>query len=148
MRVLGSFMLIAVVVLSACSSAGGSPAASVAASAPASAAGASTLDGTKWNLTSIGGTTISASATPTLEFGTGGMVSGLAGCNNFSGSATIGEGTIEFGPLASTRMACTDDATTQLETQYLAALDEAATWTMAGDSLTIGGGTELVYAKG
>ncbi len=144
MRGLGSFMLVAVVVLSACSSAGGSP----AASAPASAAGASTLDGTKWSLTTIGGTTISASATPTLEFGTGGMVSGLAGCNNFSGSATIGEGTIEFGPLASTRMACTDDATTQLETQYLAALDEAATWTMAGDSLTIGGGTELVYAKG
>lgn len=137
-------MLIAVVVISACSSAGGSPAASVAQSA----GGGATLDGTKWNLTTIGGTAIEASATPTLEFGTGGMVSGLAGCNRFTGSATIGEGTIEFGPLASTRMACPDEATTQLETEYLAALDQAATWTMEGDSLTLGGGTELVYAKG
>ena len=144
MRALGSFMLIAVMVLSACSSAGGSP----AASAAASAGGAATLDGTKWNLTTIGGTAIAAGTVPTLEFGTGGMVSGLAGCNQFTGSATIGEGTIEFGPLASTRMACPDEATTQLETQYLAALDEAATWTMEGDSLTIGGATELVYAKG
>jgi heat shock protein HslJ len=151
-RVLGTFMLLAVVVLSACSSAGGSPAASAGASAGASAAasagGAATLDGTTWNLTTIGGTAIAAPAVPTLEFGTGGMVSGLAGCNRFTGTATIGEGTIAFGPLATTRMACTDEATNQLETQYLAALEAAGTWTMEGDSLTIGDGTELVYAKG
>jgi heat shock protein HslJ len=143
MRVLGAFVLV-LVVLAACTASGGS----TATAGPAEPAGAATLDGTTWNLTSIGGADIAADATPTLVFGTGGMVSGLAGCNNFTGTATIGEGTIEFGPLATTRMACAEEAISQLETEYLAALDEAATWTMTGDSLTLGGATELVYSKG
>jgi heat shock protein HslJ len=144
MRVLGTIVVLVVVTLAACTSSGGS----AATAGAAFSAGAATLDDTTWNLTSIGGADITADATPTLVFATGGMVSGLAGCNNFSGTATIGEGTIEFGPLATTRMACADEATTQLETDYLAALDEAATWTMTGDSLTLGGATELVYSKG
>jgi heat shock protein HslJ len=143
MRVLGTFVL-ALVVLAACTSSGGT----TAPSAGASVGGAATLDGTTWNLTEIGGTAVAAGATPTLVFGTGGMVSGKAGCNTFSGTATIGEGTIEFGPLATTRMACVDEATTQLETDYLAALEGAATWSIEADALRIGGGTELAYSKG
>jgi heat shock protein HslJ len=149
MRVLGTFVVVLVVLvaLAACTSSGGSSGGASTATT-ASGGGAASLDGTTWNLTSIGGTDIAADATPTLVFGTGGMVSGLAGCNNFTGTATIGEGTIEFGPLATTRMACADEAVSQLETDYLAALDEAATWTMEGESLTLGGATELAYSKG
>jgi heat shock protein HslJ len=144
MRPLGTLVVLALVVLAACTSSGSSS----AATAGTSAGGATTLDNTTWNLTSIGGADIAADATPTLVFGTGGMVSGLAGCNNFIGTATVGEGTIEFGPLATTRMACADEAISQLETDYLAALDETATWTMEGDSLVLGGATELAYSKG
>jgi heat shock protein HslJ len=143
-RVLGTLILVTVMVLTGCSSAGGSP----APSAAASVGGAAELDGTTWNLTEIGGTAVTATAPPTLVFASGGMVSGLAGCNTFSGTATIGAGTIEFGPLATTRMACTDEATTKLETDYLAALEGAATWAVEAEALTIGGATELVYSKG
>ena len=76
---------------------------------------------------------------PTLVFGDAGAVSGNAGCNQFSGNATIGEDTIDFGALANTRMACVDEAATQLETDYLAALDAAATWSIDGETPIVGG---------
>ena len=36
----------------------------------------------------------------------GGKVNVNAGCNTGSGAAELGEGTITFGPIATTRMAC------------------------------------------
>jgi heat shock protein HslJ len=56
----------------------------------------------------------------TLRF-EGGRASGSAGCNSFSGSYQASEGRLEFGPLATTRMACTPDIMEQ-EQRFLAIL--------------------------
>jgi heat shock protein HslJ len=101
------------------------------------------LAGTKWAVTNynngkeavvgvIEGTTL------TLEFADDGSVAGSAGCNNFFGGFTQGDGTITIGPLASTMMACTEPAgAMDQETQFLAAVQSAATYQLDGDSLTL-----------
>jgi heat shock protein HslJ len=43
---------------------------------------------------------------PSLTFGEDGALSGTDGCNRLVGKWTADAGTVEFGPLASTRMAC------------------------------------------
>jgi len=62
-----------------------------------------------------------------LEIAADGAVSGSGGCNSMRGQATIAGDTIAFGPLASTRMACTP-AVMQQESRFFAALREARTW--------------------
>jgi heat shock protein HslJ len=46
-------------------------------------------------------------------------VSGNAGCNRMAGTYTLGAGTLAFGPLAMTRMAC---PAMELETRFTSAL--------------------------
>jgi heat shock protein HslJ len=133
-------MALIAVSLVGCSGSSASP--SAADADPAS------LGGTGWLLVEIGGETPPETVEPTLEFGDDEAVSGLGGCNQFNGSAEIGEGTIDIGPIASTQMACPDEQLTQLETDYLAALEGAETWTVSGDELVIDGATELRFAPG
>ncbi len=144
MRRIATTLTALALVLAGCSAASGSPAESAAEEGgdPAS------LDGTTWLLVEIGGETPPELSASTLVFGEDGTVSGLAGCNNFNGSAELGEGTITFGPLATTRMACTDEGLAQLETDYLGALEGAETWALTGDELVIGGDTELRFGPG
>ncbi|MFT3851268.1 MAG: META domain-containing protein [Ilumatobacteraceae bacterium] len=66
-----------------------------------------------------------------------GSVSGNAGCNNFNGSVTVDGDSLTFGPLASTMMACTKDALTQQETDFLAALKNTASFSARGDTVTL-----------
>lgn len=54
-------------------------------------------------------------------------VSGRAQCNTFTGGATIDGTNIAIGAIATTLMACADDATTNLETRFLAALEKVTT---------------------
>lgn len=42
----------------------------------------------------------------TLRFGTDGKVTGTADCNSLNGSYTLSDKALQFGPLATTRMAC------------------------------------------
>ena len=70
-------------------------------------------------------------------------VTGSGGCNRFSGSYGSGAGTIQFGPLASTRMAC---PAMETETAFLHALEGARRFRLAGRHLDLedGGGAVLV----
>jgi heat shock protein HslJ len=72
---------------------------------------------------------------PTAEF-TEDQISGSGGCNRFSGGYTTDGNTIRIGPLASTMMACVGDAMT-VEADYLARLDEAATYAIKDGTLTM-----------
>lgn len=56
-----------------------------------------------------------------------GKVSGSGGCNSYNGTYTIDGSQINFGPTASTKMACLDDTMNQ-ESQYFAALDGAKSY--------------------
>ena len=83
-------------------------------------------------ITPIVGTNIS------MDFGADGTVSGVSGCNNYSGKYETSGDALKVGPLASTRRACvTPDGVMEQETQYLAALQNSATYKIEGNTLTI-----------
>jgi heat shock protein HslJ len=104
------------------------------------------LEGTTWLLDkTIPGSEITA------EFANG-QVSGSAGCNTYQGTyrstRAAGRNTIEFGPLATTRMMC-DQALMDQEGLYLAALEAATQYTIEGFALSIEypGGEMIFYDK-
>jgi heat shock protein HslJ len=102
------------------------------------------IEGTDWQLVNVGG----AAAVPGSEatmLASAGRVTGTTGCNRFTGSFTSEvKGVIEFGPIASTMIACPRPQMEQ-ERAFLAALDEAAAYSISGDVLTLTGanGNEL-----
>lgn len=63
-----------------------------------------------------------------------------AGCNRGMASATVGEGTITFGPLALTKMMCDEDAT-RLEAAVVAVLQGEVTFDVEAGNLTLMNGT-------
>jgi heat shock protein HslJ len=69
-----------------------------------------------------------------------GKLTGSAGCNTYNGTYTItsgsGESQITVGPLATTRMACSQKVMDQ-ESRYLSALEAAEAYMIEGTTLTI-----------
>jgi len=73
-----------------------------------------------------------------VTFGADGKVSGNAGCNNFNGAYEVDGDKITVGPLAATEMACAEpEGVMDTENAFLQALNNAATFTITGDALTI-----------
>lgn len=85
-----------------------------------------------WTVDEIGGEPVIDKSATMLRFETDGRVSGSTGCNGVTGTATIGEGTITFSPLATTRRACTDEAMAQ-ERRFLEAMGNARSYAMDDD---------------
>ena len=65
------------------------------------------------------------------------QVSGAAGCNDYSGGYTLDGTTLKIGPLASTMKACADQAVSDQEQQFLAALQASTTFDQTGNILTL-----------
>jgi heat shock protein HslJ len=113
------------------------------------------LSGTSWEVTMYNNgreavVGMIADSKVTLNFGADGQVSGNSGCNNYSGGYEVSGNALKVGPLASTMMACDKPAgVMDQEQQYLAALQNAATYEIVGDTLTIrdAGGATQVLAK-
>ncbi len=73
-------------------------------------------------------------------------VSGSSGCNQYTGSATVGDGEISLGPtLAGTMMACAEDVMAQ-EQAFIEALLAATTYEVAGDELSLSDANGTVLA--
>jgi heat shock protein HslJ len=108
------------------------------------------LPGTSWVLLDIGGTAVVEPGRATLRFDESGRASGDGSCNQFSGPASFTGDSLAFGPLLSTKRACVEDALNAQETRYLAALESARRYAVAGDTLLIhlaqGGPLRLVRA--
>jgi heat shock protein HslJ len=111
------------------------------------------LTGTEWTLDSIGdsgsadGTvsSIPADVVSTLSIDDSGWVSVAPGCNTGGGQATVGDGVIDFGPIALTRMAC-DGAAMEVETAVMRVLDGTVDYRVDADTLTLTrGGATLTY---
>ncbi|MGZ8597957.1 MAG: META domain-containing protein [Actinomycetota bacterium] len=104
------------------------------------------LEGTAWRVDgiAIGNDAVSstiAGADADLVFDAG-VVSGSTGCNTLNGSySTDGDpsaGAIAFSGIATTKMACEPDVAEQ-EQAILTALDTAASYTIAGSTMTLSG---------
>ena len=102
------------------------------------------LTGTTWQVTSL----VSAQAVttsvaleqakPTLTIADDGAVSGSTGCNRITGHATVSGASIEFGPLATTRMACPPEVG-EIEQAVLRVLKGTVQATLDADELTLSG---------
>ena len=100
---------------------------------------ANPLEGSEWQLTGIDGEPLAEGVNASLQFASATSVNGNSGCNSFVGAVSVGERRIVFGQLASTRMACRDDAMT-LEQRVLDILAEAAAYRIdQGNLLLLGG---------
>jgi heat shock protein HslJ len=120
----------------------------IASGSCSSGAPSRALDNSSWTLESIGGTEVTLDVPPTLIFRTGGTFWGFAGCNDFFGDRIeIGDGTIEVERLGATTKGCDDPGAEPLEMAYLDALQQITGWSLAGDTLTITGSTELVFSR-
>jgi putative lipoprotein len=104
------------------------------------------LPGTSWALIELDGAEPVADAAPTLAFAEDGTVSGSTGCNTFTGSVTIDGTSLEFGPLATTRMACADPAVSDQEQAFLLAVEGVTSYTIDEDGrLVLEGDAPLVF---
>lgn len=74
---------------------------------------------------------------PTLIFGTDGRVNGYTICNEYGGPYSESGDRVAFGPLVSTRRACTNPEFVAQEQLFMRVLDGTTTVTRSGDSLTI-----------
>jgi heat shock protein HslJ/LysM repeat protein len=75
----------------------------------------------------------------TAVFGEDGTLSGSAGCNNYTAAYEADDdGNIAIGPAATTRKMCPEpEGIMEQESQYLAALETAATYRMEGERLEL-----------
>jgi len=72
----------------------------------------------------------------TAVFGKDGTIAGSSGCNDYHGPVKASAPKISMGPLASTRKFCADpDGVMDQESQYLAALETAATYRVQGSRM-------------
>jgi heat shock protein HslJ len=101
------------------------------------------LGGSRWIATMInngrGGVASLVDGTlVTAEFGTDGRVAGSGGCNRFSGGYTLEGDGLTIGPVASTRMACSEpEGIDQQERAYFAALARVSSWSFREDRLQL-----------
>jgi heat shock protein HslJ len=101
------------------------------------------LAGTAWDVIGYNNgkqavVSVMAGTSLTAEFGADGTVSGNSGCNTYNGTYTVTGRQITIGPLVTTRMACADPAgVMEQESQYLAALQTAATYKIEGTGLEL-----------
>jgi putative lipoprotein len=89
----------------------------------------SALVGTSWKLQDLQGERVLGGVEATLNFPEVGMVAGNATCNRFIGTVKIEGGSMKFGSIGSTKMACADSVMSQ-ESKYLAALHNVERFTI------------------
>jgi heat shock protein HslJ len=124
-----------ILILAACASSGSQP--------------GGDLTGSFWALTELNGQPPVAGTGISAQFTADGNVGGSAGCNRYSGTYTVSGNKITFSsPLATTMMMC-EQALMDQETAYLKSLEEAQTFAVNGDQLTLtaGDGTKLAVYK-
>jgi heat shock protein HslJ len=99
------------------------------------------LAGTLWEAVSVNDgrqavISIDEAGQPTARFGDG-TITGFGGCNRYTASYSIGDGTIEIGPAAATRKMCPQPGVMEQETRFFAALETAATYSIDRDRLEL-----------
>jgi heat shock protein HslJ len=118
----------------------------LSAAVPAQAQGGSTpLAGTSWRLVELNGQPVVGEQPLTLVFAADEQrVSGYGGCNQFSGPYTQNGASLRFGPLASTRRACLDEALNAQETAYFAALESTNRYSIENGQLVLYRGNQVL----
>lgn len=101
------------------------------------------LVGTTWTVTgTVANEAVSSvprESTASITIADDGTVAVETGCNNGSGSVEVGDDTLTFGPIATTKMACPPEQTA-LETSVLSVLQGEVTYEIDGSNLSLRSG--------
>ena len=106
----------------------------------------SSLVGTEWVLTEIGGQHPLGRAEITLVVDES-RAGGFSGCNHYGGEPVVTAGTFRLHEIVATTMACEDSRLMDQETHYLALLAETSDYEIEGEALVLRTPSEetLVY---
>lgn len=89
-----------------------------------------------WQVVALEGRALDSDIRVTMEFATG-RVSGISGCNRYTGPVTVrDEGAIEIGILATTRMACLGEAA-EIEAAFLRQMDRITSYRFERGALVL-----------
>lgn len=105
------------------------------------------VSGREWQVVSVGGEATTGERPPKIHFGRNGRLSGFGGCNGFGGNFKESQGSLTFGDIASTLMACRDDGTNARESALLTTLRGSVEKRAGQDGqiiLTGGNNTEII----
>src|SRR5690349_15761408 len=91
-----------------------------------------------WLLTAVDGDPAADIPRSTATFGEDGSVTGSGGCNTFRGTYGVTDDALRVRHLLAGRATCADHVMSQ-ETGFLDVLGEAASWSVADDTLTLAG---------
>jgi heat shock protein HslJ len=103
----------------------------------------SELGGSSWLVTGYNNgkqavVSLALGTTLTADFGADGRLGGSAGCNSYTATFEVAGKSLKIGPVASTRKFCAEPAgVMEQETQYLKALETAATYRIDADKLEL-----------
>jgi copper homeostasis protein (lipoprotein) len=106
----------------------------------------SALEGTTWQVEKLLGNPVTlppGSRSPHLAFADG-HVSGSTGCNRIAGAYTVNGNKLQFGRLASTKMACLDNNAMQFERDFEGELGKVDGYRMSGTTLELLAGDSAV----
>jgi heat shock protein HslJ len=109
--------------------------------------GRTTLEGSRWILTSLDGLAPVPGSTITSAFDESGQVGGSSGCNSYSAPYLTEGDSLTIGQPVGTLMACDEPLMSQ-ESDYLTALAATASYSISGDALTLrdaSGAARLVF---
>ena len=107
------------------------------------------LEGSSWQLVSLGEQLPLNGTTLTISFKEG-QAGGSSGCNTFSADYQVEDGQIQFGEIAVTLMACMDDGVMEQEQAYLNFLQSVTGYSLAEGKLSLyqADGSALIYMPG
>ncbi|MFD3189059.1 META domain-containing protein [Sedimentitalea sp. HM32M-2] len=94
------------------------------------------LTGGVWRISEIDGQDVPEDAAMTLQFQPQGTLSGSGGCNRFSGRYVLSGSMLQFGPLATTQMACAPQIAHREQTLF-AILDAGVTVQITDDGTLV-----------
>lgn len=91
----------------------------------------------RWTLAELRGAVVPDENAPYIELeADGSRVFGSGGCNRLTGTFELSDAGLRFGPVATTRMACTPDVM-EREGTFLRALAETTRFDLDGPTLTL-----------
>ncbi|MFN3954633.1 MAG: META domain-containing protein [Pararhodobacter sp.] len=96
----------------------------------------------QWQVTELAGRSLSAEDRVTMDFAEG-RIAGVSGCNRYTGPYDLGEGRLNVGLLAVTRMACAGEAA-QIESSFLQTIERVDGYRFERGALVLSVGDEAV----
>jgi putative lipoprotein len=90
-----------------------------------------------WRAETIGGEAIDPALEASLSVGSDLRAGGRGGCNSYYAQVWLEGEHLQFSAIAATKMACSNPAVTELETQFFSALEATRFWRLAGEELLL-----------